>query len=64
VSTTNRTPAICSRCGAIVPAGQGTIRHYNGSARRHAPQYAERSAFGVLALCHCTICEANRKVGA
>lgn len=57
MSTTNSTGAICSRCKALVPARQGTIRMWNGAARKHAPKYATRSAFGVLAACHCGKCE-------
>jgi len=57
VSTPNRTVDICSRCKTWVPAGTGTIKHYNGAARRYAPKYAMRSAMGMLSLCHCVKCE-------
>jgi Fe-S-cluster-containing hydrogenase component 2 len=60
VSTTNRTLMICNKCKRTVPIGTGTIRHYNGSARKHAPKYAVRSAYGVFAACTCTKCEEER----
>lgn len=60
MSLTNRVADICSRCKTLVAAGTGTIRHWNGAARKYAPKYAVRSAFGVLAACHCLKCESER----
>jgi hypothetical protein len=60
MSRTNKRAAICGRCGVIVPTGQGAIRYWNGAARRHAPKYAIRSAFGVLNACHCVKCDVDR----
>lgn len=30
---------------------------WNGAARKYAPKYAIRSAYGVLGACHCVACE-------
>ncbi len=57
MSQTNATAVICGRCKNIVPARQGTVRFWNGAARRYAPKYATRSAYGVLGACHCNKCE-------
>lgn len=35
----------------------GTIRQWNGAARKFAPKYAKRTAFGILHACHCGKCE-------
>ena len=60
MSQTNRTADICGSCKGLVPTGQGTLRFWNGSARRHAPKYAKRSALGILSACTCVKCEQER----
>ena len=57
MSRTNVLPAICDRCHETVPPLQGTIRYWNGAARKHAPRWAKRNAFGVFNACHCGKCE-------
>lgn len=57
MSQTNEYPDICGRCKAIVPAGQGTVRFWNGAARKYRPSYAARSAVGIFNVCHCQQCE-------
>lgn len=57
MSQTNPYPAICGRCKQIVPALQGTVRFWNGAARKYAPPYAARSAIGIFNACHCNKCE-------
>lgn len=59
MSQTNRTADICGACKNIVAAGCGTVRFWNGAARRYAPKYAQRSALGILSACHCTQCDAE-----
>ena len=59
MSTTNSLPRICGRCKATVPPGTGTVRRWNGAARKHAPGYAIRSATGILSACTCVKCEAE-----
>ena len=61
MSVTNRRAAICGRCKALVAAGVGTIRHWNGAARRFAPKYAIRSPLGILSACTCPKCEQELK---
>jgi hypothetical protein len=57
MSRTNDMQALCDRCRVFVPAGQGTLRFWNGAARKHAPAWAKRNAFGVYNACHCVDCE-------
>lgn len=61
MSTTNRRAAICGNCKRLVAAGTGTIRHWNGAARKFAPAYAVRSPTGILAACTCPKCEQELK---
>jgi hypothetical protein len=60
MSQTNRTPTLCNKCKNTIAAGVGTIRFWNGSARKHAPKYARRDAFGVLWATLCPTCEKER----
>ena len=60
MSQTNRTAEICSKCKNIIAIGCGTVRFWNGSARKHAPKYAKRSATGILSACLCIRCEQER----
>lgn len=57
MSQTNDTASICNRCKSLVPVRQGTIRVWNGAARKYAPKYATRSAYGILGACRCNKCE-------
>jgi len=57
MSKTNVRAAICDSCKTLIAARCGTVRYWNGAARRYAPTYAKRSAFGVLSACHCQKCE-------
>ena len=57
MSQTNSMIAICDCCHESVPPYQGTLRFWNGAARKYAPKHAKRNAFGVLCACHCVKCE-------
>ena len=57
MSQTNSTYEVCSRCKSIVAPYTGTVRYWNGAARRHAPKYATKNPVGVLSACHCLKCE-------
>lgn len=57
MSQTTKHTGICGHCGCTVSAGTGTIRRWNGAARRHAPRYATKNAMGVITALHCTVCD-------
>jgi len=49
--------AVCSRCESTVAPRTGTIRYWNGAARKHAPKYATRTPYGVIVALTCLKCE-------
>lgn len=62
MSQTNRAAAVCHVCKNLVAARCGTVRFWNGAARRHAPKHAIRSALGILSAFYCAKCDIERIV--